>query len=307
MSEDLTDAPRDPARVGFVGLGHMGEPMATRLVRAGVELTVWNRSPGKCDLLRAEGATVAGTVHEVFETSDVVIVMLANGPVTDSVLGRGPDGFAVPVAGRVVVNMGTVSPEYSRGLAADLRAQGARFVEAPVSGSRLPAYDGALVAMLAGDDDVLDLVEGVVTPMTAATFRCGEVPRAIETKLAANVFLIGTVSALAEAVHFARGRGLDTEVLRSVLDAGTMASALSRVKLAKLVEGDDAAQAAISDVLYNNRLILDAAAERGLQMALMEVTCSLFATTEELGHGTADMVKVIAALEARRPEFQPPS
>ena len=197
--------------------------------------------------------------------------------------------------------MGTVSPEYSRGLAADLRAHGARFVEAPVSGSRLPAYDGALVAMLAGDDDVLDLVEGVVAPMTAATFRCGEVPRAIETKLAANVFLIGMVSALAEAVHFARGRGLDPEVLRSVLDAGTMASALSRVKLAKLVEGDDAAQAAISDVLYNNRLILDAAAERGLPMPLLDVCGALFATAEELGYGGADMVKVIAAIEARTP------
>jgi 3-hydroxyisobutyrate dehydrogenase len=193
--------------------------------------------------------------------------------------------------------MGTVSPEYSRGLATDLRAHGAGFVEAPVSGSRLPAFDGALVAMLAGDEDALDLVENVVAPMTAATFRCGEVPRAIETKLAANVFLIGTVSALAEAVHFARGRGLDTEVLRSVLDAGTMASALSRVKLAKLVERDDAPQAAISDVLYNNRLILEAAAARGLPMALMEVTCSLFAATEDLGHGSADMVKVIAALE----------
>ncbi len=277
----------------------MGEPMATRLARAGVDLTVWNRSPSKGDLLRTEGASVAQSARQVFEAVEVVIVMLANGPVTDSVLGRSPDGFAVPVAGRVVVNMGTVSPEYSRGLAADLRAHGARFVEAPVSGSRLPAYDGALVAMLAGDDDVLDLVEGVVAPMTAATFRCGEVPRAIETKLAANVFLIGMVAALAEAVHFARGRGLDTEVLRSVLDAGTMASALSRVKLAKLVAGDDAPQAAISDVLYNNRLILEAAAERGLPMPLLEVCGGLFATAEGLGHGGADMVAVIEAIQAR--------
>ena len=289
---------KDGPRVGFVGLGHMGEPMALRLVRAGVDLTVWNRSRSKSDLLRAEGASVAETVREVFESCDLVVLMLTNGPVTDAVLGRGPDGFAVPVAGRVVVNMGTVAPEYSLGLAGDLRAHGARFVEAPVSGSRLPAFDGALVAMLAGDDEVLGLVEAVVAPMVAATFRCGDVPKAIETKLAANVFLIGTVSALAEAVHFARGRGLDVEVLRSVLDAGTMASALSRVKLAKLVDRDDAPQAAVSDVLYNNRLILEAARARGLPMPLLEVCESLFATAEDLGFGGADMVAVIEAIRS---------
>ncbi len=280
MNEHVTP---DEARVGFLGLGHMGEPMAIRLVRAGVDLTVWNRSPERSELLRTEGAAIAESAYDVFAATDVVILMLTNGPATDSVLGRTPEGFAVPVAGRVVVNMGTVPPEYSLGLAAALRAHGAHFVEAPVSGSRVPAYDGALVAMLAGDDEVVARVEPLLAPMASATFRCGEVPKAIETKLAVNVFLIGTVSALAEAVHFARGRGLDTGVLRSVLDAGTMASALSRVKLAKLVDGDVSPQAAISDVLYNNRLILDAARARGLPMPLLEVCEALFATTEELG------------------------
>jgi 3-hydroxyisobutyrate dehydrogenase len=298
MNDDLPSAPPDLPRVGFIGLGHMGEPMATRLVRAGVDLTVWNRSPAKSDLLRAEGAAVAESAFEVFASCDLVVLMLSDGPATDSVLGRSSRGFALPVAGRVVVNMGTVAPEYSRGLADDLRAHGARFVEAPVSGSRVPAYDGTLVAMLAGDEDALELVERVVARMTAATFRCGDVPRATETKLAANVFLIGTVAALAEAVHFARGRGLDTEILRSGLDAGTMASALSRVKLAKLVDRDQAPQAAVSDVLYNNRLILDAARARDLPMPVLDLCASLFATTEALGHGTADMVAVIEGIQA---------
>ncbi len=298
MEHGRAAPPTQRPRVGFLGLGHMGEPMATRLARARTDLAVWNRSPEKTELLRAAGAAVAASAYEVVESCDIVIMMLANGPVTDAVLGRSAAGFELPVAGRIVVNMGTVSPEYSQALGDHLHAHGARFVEAPVSGSRVPAFSGALVAMLAGDDDVLDLVEGVLAPMAAATFRCGEVPRAIETKLAANVFLIGMVTALAEAVHFARGRGLDTEILRSVLDAGTMASALSRVKLAKLVEGDDAPQAAVSDVLYNNRLILDAADARGLSMPLLRVCGSLFAATEDLGHGNDDMVRVIDAIAA---------
>lgn len=276
----------------------MGEPMATRLVRAGVDLTVWNRSRPKSELLGEAGATVAGTAREVFNGCPVVIMMLANGPVTDSVLGRGADGFEVPVRGRVVVNMGTVSPAYSCGLGADLRSHGARFVEAPVSGSRVPASSGSLVAMLAGDHDALDLVEPLIAPLTSARFRCGEVPKAIETKLAVNVFLIGMVSALAEAVHFARGRDLDMEVLHSVLDAGPMSSAVSRGKLAKLIARDDAPQASIADVHYNNRLILDAARERGLPMPLLSVCGALFAATEAFGHGHADMVKVIDAIAA---------
>jgi 3-hydroxyisobutyrate dehydrogenase len=293
MTDDA--APTRP-RVGFLGLGRMGEPMATRLARAGTDLTVWNRTPEKAALLAAEGAEIAESAYDVVERSEVVVVMLANGPVTDAVLGRSAGGFEVPVAGRVLVNMGTVSPEYSRSLANDVRGQGGRFVEAPVSGSRLPAFDGALVAMLAGDEDALDLVEAVIAPMVSSVFRCGDAPRAVETKLAANVFLIGTVTALAEAVHFARGRGLDVEVLRRVLDAGTMASALSRVKIAKLAAGDDSPQAAVSDVLYNNRLILDAARSVDLPMPLLEVCGSLFATAEDLGHGGADMVRVIDAI-----------
>jgi 3-hydroxyisobutyrate dehydrogenase len=276
----------------------MGEPMATRLVGAGVDLTVWNRSAEKSEPLRGAGAAVAGSAREVLAGCDIVITMLANGPVIDCVLGRGADGFDVPVRGRIVVNMGTVAPEYSRALGADLRAHGAQFVEAPVSGSRVPAFSGALVAMLAGDDAALDLVEPVIAPITTARFRCGEVPKAIETKLAVNVFLIGMVSALAEAVHFARGRGVDTEVLHSVLDAGPMASAVSRGKLAKLIERDDAPQASISDVHYNNRLILDAARESGLPMPLLTVCGDLFAATEAFGHGQADMVKVIDAIAA---------
>ena len=298
MTDQSGEAAPSGPRVGFLGLGHMGEPMATRLVRAGVDLTVWNRSPEKADVLRDAGAAVARSAREVFAGCDIVITMLANGPVTDCVLGRSADGFDVPVRGRIVVNMGTVSPEYSRGVGVDLRAHGAQFVEAPVSGSRVPAFSGALVAMLAGDDAALELVEPVIAPMTAALFRCGDVPRATETKLAVNVFLIGMVSALAEAVHFARGRGLDLEVLNSVLDAGPMASAVSRGKLAKLIEGDDAAQASIADVHYNNRLILDAGRERGLPMPLLSVCGALFAATEAFGHGRADMVKVIDAIAA---------
>ena len=183
--------------LGFLGLGHMGEPMATRLAMAGLAPWVWNRTPAKSVALSAHGARVAGTPAEVFDRSDVVVVMLANDRVVDEVLGRSDGRFGVDVAGRTVVHMGTVPPVWSAGLAADLEAAGAAYVEAPVSGSRVPAQNGELVAMLAGADDAVDRVEPLLECLTSATFRCGPVPRALETKLAVNVFLIALVGALA--------------------------------------------------------------------------------------------------------------
>jgi 3-hydroxyisobutyrate dehydrogenase len=101
-------------RVGFVGLGRMGEPMAVNLVRAGTALTVWNRSAPAAQRLAELGARVVPQPAEVFASCDVILAMLANGAVLDEVLGRHDGRFSVPVGGRTLVNMGTVAPEYSR-------------------------------------------------------------------------------------------------------------------------------------------------------------------------------------------------
>lgn len=286
-------AGRSTSRVGFLGLGHMGEPMAANLLRAGVPLTVWNRTPGKAAEL---GAEVAASPAEVFERCAVVIAMLANGGALDEVLGRRGASFGVEISGRTLINMGTVAPAWSRRLYDDVRAAGGHLVEAPVSGSRVPAQEGTLVAMLAGETGPVQEMVPLLEPLCASTVHCGDVPRALELKLAVNVYLIAAVTGLAEAMRFADSRGLDRSLVRGVLDAGTMASPLSRVKAAKLVDGDLRPQAAVRDVLYNNRLILDAARASGAAMPLLGVCASLFARALELGHGGDDMVAVIEAI-----------
>ena len=271
----------------------MGEPMAANLLRAGVPLTVWNRTPAKASGL---GAEVAASPAEVFDRCGVVIAMLADGDALDEVVGRRDGSFGVVIAGRTLVNMGTVAPAWSQRLHGDIRAAGGRFVEAPVSGSRVPAQQGTLVAMLAGDPGAVAEVVPLLESLCASSVHCGDVPRALELKLAVNVYLIATVTGLAEAMRFADSRGLDRSLVRAVLDAGTMASPLSRVKAAKLVDGDLRPQAAVRDVLYNNRLILDAAAQAGATMPLLAVCASLFARARELGHGADDMVAVSEAI-----------
>ncbi len=286
-------------KTGFIGLGVMGMPMALNLARAGTDLIVWNRSPESVERLRAGGAEVAADVDAVFGKARTVILMLATEAVIDTVLQRGTPDFAARVAGHVVIHMGTTAPAYSKALEADIRAAGGRYVEAPVSGSRRPAEEGQLVAMLAGKADVVEEVRPLLTPMCREMVVCGAVPNALLMKLAVNIFLITSVTGLAEAAHFAGRQGLDMGIFRAVVDAGQMASGISRIKSGKLVERDFSVQAAISDVLKNNRLVAEAARQAGIASPLLDTCHALYAETENLGFGREDMAAVIRALEAR--------
>jgi 3-hydroxyisobutyrate dehydrogenase len=287
-------------RIGFLGLGVMGGPMALNLAKAGTPLVVWNRSADKCDPLRAAGAKVAISPAEVFDEARVVLLMLAGRDAIDSALGRGPAGFDVDVSEHTIVHMGTTPPDYSRGLEADVRAAGGRYVEAPVSGSRTPAEAGQLVAMLAGEPSAVEDVRPVLGPMCRETIVCGAVPNGLLMKYSVNLFLVTMVTGLAEAAHFADRHGLDMHQFMGVLDAGPMASSVSRVKAHKLVDRDFRVQAAIADVLENNcRPIADAARRAGIASPLLDVCHALFAETHSLGLATADMIAVVQAIERR--------
>lgn len=285
--------------IGFIGLGLMGQPMALNLAKAGTRLIVWNRSVEKSETLRAAGAKVATSPAEVFRQARIVILMLANDAAIDSVLGRGTPDFAANVKQRVIVHMGTTSPEYSRKIEADIRAAGGSYVEAPVSGSRKPAEAGQLVAMLAGEPAVVEEVLPLLRPMCHTAIPCGPVPNALLMKLSVNLFLITMVTGLVEAFHFADRHGLDARQFLAVLDASPMASNVSRVKAPKLAAQDFSAQAAIFDVLKNNQLIADAARKSNLASPLLDVCLALYGETMALGHSQADMVAVVRAIEAR--------
>jgi len=281
-------------RIGFVGLGLMGRPMAVNLLRSGVPLTVWNRSAEALEALVAEGAHAAGSASELVAACDVVVLMLGGEEAIDTTLA----GVAAR-PGQVVVNMGTVSPGYSAALAARIEADGARFVEAPVSGSRRPAEERALVGMIAGDPEAVTRVRPLVELLCASVTDCGVVPQALRMKLAANTFLIALVTGLAEAFHFADRHGLDLAALRGILDAGQMASPISRVKTEKLVSGELSPQASIRDVLMNAELIVDAARAAGIASPLLDASRELYATATARGDGELDMIGVWRAFGDR--------
>ena len=284
---------------GFIGLGTMGTPMALNLFHAGRPVVVWNRTPERCSPLAQAGADVAPTVDDVFARCETVLTMLENEGATDAVLGRGTGRFAERVGGHCIVSMGTVSAEYSRHLCEDIIAAGGRYVEAPVSGSRKPAEAGQLVGMIAGAPDDLDHLHGLLAPVCRQVFACGAVPAALQMKLAVNTFLITMVTGLAEAGHFAARHGLDMNRLAEILNAGPMASDVSKIKIEKLRHRDFARQAGISDVVKNSRLVVDAARSAGAAFPLMEACVALYAETEAMGCHEDDMIAVVRAFEAR--------
>jgi 3-hydroxyisobutyrate dehydrogenase len=282
----------------------MGEPMARNILRSGTPLVVWNRTRSRGASLEEAGAAVADDAAEVFAHCETVILMLLDGPVVDAVLERHSPAFIERVQGHTLINMGTMTPDYSKALAAAVRGAGGRYVEAPVSGSRRPAEAGQLVAMLAGEADDLARVRPLILPMCREAVPCGDVPGALHMKLAVNLFMINMVTGLTEAMHFAAAHGLDLGRLTQVLDLSPMASDVSRVKAAKLLAHDFAAQAAIANVLYNNRLIAEAARSAGIASPLLDVCHALYAETEALGLGAADIVAVIRAIEARSAQIE---
>ncbi|MGI9377360.1 MAG: NAD(P)-dependent oxidoreductase [Tsuneonella suprasediminis] len=284
---------------GFIGLGTMGMPMALNQVKAGRPLVVWNRTHEKCARLAQAGAIVAPDVTVLFDQCDTIVLMLENEIAMDEVLCRQGSDFAARVAKRIIVSMGTFSPDYSRGLAESIHAAGGRYVEAPVSGSRRPAETGQLVGMLAGDPEDVARLRPFLSPICREIFDCGAVPGALHMKLAVNTFLITLVTGLAEAAHFAIRHGIGVNRLADILNAGPMASDVSRIKIGKLAQHDFTRQAGISDVLKNNRLVVEAARGAGIASPLMDACLSLYSETEGLGFAEEDMIAVIQAIDAR--------
>lgn len=285
--------------VGFIGLGKMGAPMAANLLRAGIPLIVWNRNADKSKTLEAVGAQVAASVAELFASTSIILMMLLDEQAIDAVLERGTARFDALVSGKTLVTLGTTSAEYSSGLELDLLRAGGHYVEAPVSGSRVPAERGTLVGMVAGDSVSVAAVMPLLEPLCAKAFKCGLVPSAVRTKIAVNHFLILMVAALGETVASARAVGVDLSVLQEVLDAGPMASDVSRLKFDKLIRGDFSPQASVKDAGKIARLALTQTTAGGARAPLMECCVELYRSAEDIGWQDLDMIAATRTLEER--------
>jgi 3-hydroxyisobutyrate dehydrogenase-like beta-hydroxyacid dehydrogenase len=214
------------ARVAFVGLGVMGYPMAGHLVRAGHEVTVWNRSRARAEEWSGEhpGARVAATAREAAAAADLVLLCVGDDASVLAVLG-GDDGvLAGAAAGSVVVDHTTVAADTARRAAAACAAGGVTFLDAPVSGGQAGAVNGTLTVMVGGDAADFERCEPVIAAYSAKRRLLGPVGAGQLAKMVNQICIAGLVQALAEGVAFAQRTGQDVEAVFDTIGAGAAGS-----------------------------------------------------------------------------------
>jgi 3-hydroxyisobutyrate dehydrogenase len=224
--------------VGFIGLGLMGRPMAANLLKAGHEVTVWNRTASRADDLVTQGAKRAATPRELAAASEVVITIVSDPPALESVLW-GDDGvFAGLKRGSVLVDSSTVSPALERRVAAAAAAQGAEFLEAPVTGGTWGAEKGELVFMVGGEAATLKRVEPVLGVMGKKWFHLGPHGAGQTVKLAMNLLLALEAEAFAESLALVRRAGIAGEKLFEVMQTSMGRSGLLDIKGPMMLKGE---------------------------------------------------------------------
>lgn len=223
-------------KIGWIGLGIMGKPMAKNLLKAGYELWVNNRSQGPMEELAACGAHAA-TRKELAENAKVIITMLPNGPqVREVILG---DVIKDMRPGQIFIDCSSISPVVSKEIAAALAEKGVEMLDAPVSGGEPKAIDGTLSFMVGGKQAVFDRCKDILGAMGASVTRCGEVGAGNTTKLANQIIVACNIQAVAEAFTLAQKAGVDPEVVYKAIRGGLAGSTVLDAKGPMMIAGND--------------------------------------------------------------------
>lgn len=208
--------PIDPrgAKIGFLGLGLMGFPIAANLARAGADLMVWNRTGAKAEALVAEhGGRVAGSPVELARHADVLISMVADGEVLEDIYFSDPELVAALGAGGIAIDMGTIGPVAARDIGARLAEHGVPFIDAPVSGSTAAATEATLAIFVGADPTDFERVEPILSVLGNSVTRIGDPGQAALVKLAVNNLIYGINQCVSEALVLAERSGLERQAV----------------------------------------------------------------------------------------------
>jgi 3-hydroxyisobutyrate dehydrogenase-like beta-hydroxyacid dehydrogenase len=231
-----------PRKIGFIGLGLMGRPMALNLLKAGHTVTVWNRTSSRAQELANEGATAAKTPREVAAASEILLTIVSDPSALESVLwgdGDPKDGALEGLkSGSIYIDSSTVSPSLEKKISAACQQRGVRFVDAPVTGGDWGAREGNLVFMVGGDAATVKEVEPILGIMGKKWFHLGPVGAGQTVKLAMNAILALEVDAMAEALALVTRAGLNGEQLIEVMQASMGRSPLLDLKSPLMLKGE---------------------------------------------------------------------
>jgi 2-hydroxy-3-oxopropionate reductase len=285
-------------RIGFLGTGTMGHPMARRLVRAGFEVTVWNRTPQKYADLVAEGASAAATPREAAARSDVLIAMLMEPAHLDALL-EGPDGvFAGLPRAAIFIDMGTNPPRNAQRLTQLFADHAATALDAPVRGGVKGAEDGSLLIMAGGDRTAYERALPVLEALGKTIVYVGGPGSGQLAKACHQLIVAITLEAVAEALALADAFGADQRTVRDVLLAGQSTSPVLKRQGARMVARDWTPGRPIRHYIKDRANVADALAGTGLDLPLADAVFARIGALVESGNGELDESALYTLLDA---------
>ena len=290
-------------KIGFIGLGIMGQPMATNIHKAGYELMVYNRTKEKTATFAQAGVQVADTPSELTEWADVIIFMLTDPEAVDTIIYGEKGILAANKKNKVVVNMSTVSPAYARSLKNCLDAAGLRFIDAPVSGSKNPAIDGTLIILAGGDKELVADLEPLFLCMGQRIIYCGAAGQGSALKMTVNLLLAVMMEGLCESLNMAQQLHLDTGLVLDTILAGPLGCGLFKLKNTMLQQGDFPVQFPLKHMAKDLRFVLQTADEAGAAVPAGHAVFQLYRQGVGLGHGELDFAGVKKILESMNDQY----
>lgn len=276
-------------KIGFLGLGKMGAPMAQRLLAAGHELAVWNRTEGRAKPLIREGAIAAATPAEAELGADAVITMLFDDAAHEEVL-FGANGLLDALSpGALHISCSTISVALSERLTAEHARRGIDFVAAPVFGRPNVAEEGRLLIVVAGADEAVERARPLLEPLSRGISVVGEEPRqAHAVKLGGNFLISTMIQSLSEAFVYAQAQGIDPEVFFETVNSALFQSPFYAAYANVMLHPPEHPGATIELGEKDLRLFRAAAASGGTRLSLAEGLAEVFAEARKMGLGSED-------------------
>ena len=280
-------------RVAFLGLGIMGRPMAASLVKAGHEVTVWNRTPGKV----VEGAQSASSPAEAARGAEVVWMCVSDTKAVEDVL-FGPQGVQDSLAqGMTVVDSSTISPSATRNFAERVRTRGAQYVDAPVTGSKVGAENGTLIFIVGGEEAAIEHLKPLFAAMGKQFFRMGETSKGQAAKLVMNLQIALIYEGFSEALTLATKLGVPAETLLPLVQASMVRSGVVDYKAPFVMKRDFSPNFPLRLMHKDLRLALDAAKEARVKLPGLETVEEIYEMATEDGHENLDYAATLTLLE----------
>lgn len=280
-------------QVAFIGLGIMGHAMATNLVKAGHQVTVWNRTPG--DLV--EGAALAPTPAAAAQGAEVVWLCVSDTDAVEQVV-FGQDGVEGSLTeGMIVADSSTISPSATLKFSERVAAKGATWVDAPMTGSKIGARDGTLVFIVGGSESSVERLKPLFAAMGKKIFRMGETGKGQATKLVMNLQIAMIFEGFAEALTLGAKLGVDPQQLISLIEATMVRSGVVEYKAPFILQRDFTANFPLRLMHKDIRLALEAAKEARVKLPGLETVEEVYEMATEDGHKDLDYAATLTLLE----------